>query len=86
MDLVPRLLIRTAISFREGITRPSATRAKRAFGRPESNPRGHDVRIYECHIRCGTTYTFNEESMLRFYLRAFGEGNPAWIAGVDSLA
>jgi hypothetical protein len=27
-----------------------------------------------------------EESMLRFYLRAFGEGNPAWIAGVDSLA
>jgi hypothetical protein len=69
-----------------GITRPSVTRAKGAFGRPESNPRGHDVWIYECHKRCGATHTFNEESMLRFYLRAFSEGRPALIAGVDSVA
>jgi hypothetical protein len=69
-----------------GITRPSVTRAKGAFGRPESNPRGHDVWIYECHLRCGATYTFNEESMLLFYLRAFSAGHPALIEGVDLLA
>ncbi len=66
-----------------GITRPSVTRAKGSFGRPEWNLQGHDVWIYECHKRCGATHVFNEESLLRFYLRAFGEGRTELIAGVD---
>lgn len=66
-----------------GITRPSVTRAKGGFGTPESKVQGHDVWTYECHKRCGATHTFNEESLLRFYLRAFAEGRTELIAGVD---
>lgn len=66
-----------------GITRPSVTRAKGAFGRPEWNLQGHDVWIYECNKRCGATHTFNEETLLRLYLKAFAEGRTELIAGVD---
>jgi hypothetical protein len=66
-----------------GITRPSVTRAKGAFGRPASRPDGHDVWIYECHTRCGKTHSLNEGRLLQFLLRAFAEGRTKLIAGVD---
>jgi hypothetical protein len=67
-----------------GITRPSITRAKGAFGRPESRLRdGHDVWIYECHARCGATHTFNEAHLLEAFLEAFAEGRSELVAGVD---
>jgi hypothetical protein len=66
-----------------GITRPSVTRAKGAFGRPESRPEGHDAWIYECHRRCGKTHSLNEGRLLQFFLRAFTEGRAKLIAGVD---
>jgi hypothetical protein len=66
-----------------GITRPSVTRAKGAFGRPDWNLQGHDVWIYECNKRCGATHAFNEERLLRFYLRAFDKGRTELLAGVD---
>jgi hypothetical protein len=65
-----------------GITRPSVTRAKGAYGRPQGNPHGHDVWVYECHTRCGATYTFNDETMLRHFLRAFAEGRTEHFVGV----
>jgi hypothetical protein len=70
---------------RGGITRPSVTRAKGAFGRPESRPEGHDAWVYECHRRCGATHAFNEGRLLQFFLRAFAEGRTELIAGVDRL-
>jgi len=70
---------------RGGITRPSVTRAKGAFGRPESRPEGHDAWVYECHRRCGATHSFNEGRLLQFFLRAFMEGRTELIAGVDRL-
>jgi hypothetical protein len=66
-----------------GITRPSVTRAKGGFGRPESDPIGHAVWIYECHKRCGATHTFNEETFLRSFLLAFREGRTDLVAGMD---
>jgi hypothetical protein len=66
-----------------GITRPSVTRAKGGFGRPESDPNGHAVWIYECHKRCGATHTFNEETFLRSFLLAFREGRTDLVAGMD---
>jgi hypothetical protein len=65
-----------------GITRPSVTKAKGAYGRPEGNPQGHDVWVYECHVRCGATYAFNDATMLRLFLRAFAEGRTEHVAGV----
>lgn len=66
-----------------GITRPSVTRAKGAFGRPESRPEGHDIWIYECHRRCGKTHSLNEGRLLQYFLRAFAEGRTKLIARVD---
>lgn len=66
-----------------GITRPSITRAKGAFGRPESRLDGHDVWMYECHARCGATHTFSERHLLEAFLGAFTEGCAELVAGVD---
>jgi hypothetical protein len=66
-----------------GITRPSITRTKGAFGRPDSRLDGHDVWMYECHARCGATHTFNEGHLLTAFLEAFTEGRAELVAGVD---
>ena len=66
-----------------GITRPSVTRLKGSFGRPETRLDGHDVWIYECHRRCGAVHVFNEGHLLQVFLRLFAEGRTELIAGVD---
>ncbi len=66
-----------------GITRPSVTRLKGSFGRPETRPEGHYVWIYECHRRCGAVHAFNEAHLLQVFLRLFAEGRTELIAGVD---
>jgi hypothetical protein len=66
-----------------GITRPSVTRLKGAYGRPTTRPDGHDVWIYECHRRCGAVYEFNEGRLIEAFLSLFAKGRTELIAGVD---
>jgi hypothetical protein len=68
---------------RRGITRPSVTRMQGAFGRPDNVAQGHDVWLYECHRRCGATYSFNEMRMLEVFLDAFAKGKTEVVAGID---
>jgi hypothetical protein len=71
-----------------GATRPSTSRIKGAFGRPEDRVEGHDVWMWGCHPRCGkpgkiTTHTLTEQHVIEEFLRAYAEGRTEIVLGID---